>query len=83
MPAIGDMKIVYIKNGKTTEYKANSVDEAKHFINIMAQKDLTDDSVDYNLFDLLIYKPEDEMAYEDGWTRYHDENYLDINGYAL
>ena len=79
----GDLRIVYIRNSNQTTYAVKTVDDAKGFINVMAEHDLADDSVDVNSFSLQIYAPLTATAYSDGWAEWTDDDGNDINGYPI
>ena len=84
---IGAMKVVYIRNSKTTEHDVENLEKAKEFIDFNAKKDLKDESVDYNSFSLLVYDPSNENSYTEGkykgWYEWRDDDNLDINGYMI
>lgn len=49
------LALVYIRNGYTTIFPVKDIDQAVHLADAIADSDLLNDDVDYNMFDLCQY----------------------------
>ena len=65
------LRVYWIRDGKTTYYRVEDVEEAKKIIERETQKDLHDLRITWNASGLEVY--------EDGeWCEYYNEDGLDI-----
>lgn len=69
--------LLYIRNGKETIFPVKDIDHAVRIADAIADSDLLNDDVDYNLFDVFRYRNEklgdawetDEgLTFEDYWN---------------
>jgi hypothetical protein len=76
-PNVGDLRVthLYSKNG-ARELEHHTVKDASHAvvkISVLADEQVNDESVDWNIFGLEIYDA------KGGWEEYYDEEGQDIN----
>lgn len=73
------LALFYIKDGRQTVFPVRDADHAVRLADAIADSDLLDDSIGYNLFDLCKYQngepgdsweSEDEMNFEEYWREW-------------
>jgi hypothetical protein len=69
----GKLRVVAIRNGVSDYYDVENVEGAKELINNLADADLKNQSIVWNVFDLEIWDEE----YDD-WVTYYDDEGLCI-----
>lgn len=70
------LRIYHIRNGETTYHMVSDLEQARILINALAQSDLLDKSVEWNVFGCEEWN-EDEQEWEE-W--YDPETGTDIDG---
>lgn len=69
--------LIYIRNGKETVFPVRDIDQAVRLADAIADSDLLNDSVDYNMFDVCQYhngqigdswENEDGQDFEEYWN---------------
>ena len=74
--------LVYIRNGKETIFPVRDIDQAVQLADAIADSDLLNDSVDYNMFDVCQYhngqigdswENEDGQNFDEYWNLYRTE----------
>lgn len=50
-----NLALIYIRNGKETQFPVKDIDHAVRLADAIAESDLLDDSVDYNCFDVCYF----------------------------
>lgn len=50
------LALLYIRNGRETVFPVQDIDQAVRLADAIADSDLLNDAVDYNLFDVYDYK---------------------------
>lgn len=74
--------LVYIRDGKETIFPVRDVDQAVRLADAIADSNLLNDSVDYNMFDVCQYhngqigdswKNEDWQDFEEYWKMCRDD----------
>lgn len=77
-----NLTLIYIKNGKETKFLVKDIDHAVRLADAIAESDLLDDSVDYNMFDVCYnygygdyWEDEDGRDFDEYWKslRYKEE----------
>lgn len=69
------LRVYHITNGETTYHYVNDVEQARRLIKELAESDLLDDSIEYNVFGLEEWNED-----EDEWQEWYDEDGCDIDG---
>lgn len=69
------LRIYHIRNGETEYHRASDLAHARILINALAQSDLLDKSVEWNVFGCEEWN-EDEQE----WEEWYGEDGCDING---
>jgi hypothetical protein len=67
------LKVSATRNGQESFYNVSSAKEAFDLINSMADADLKSDTIDYNVFDLLIYDDGVYESWQNSWGEHMEE----------
>lgn len=74
--------LIYIRNGKETIFPVRDIDQAVRLADAIAESDLLNDSVDYNMFDVCQYhngrigdswENEEGQDFEEYWNLCRDD----------
>ena len=69
------LRIYHIRNGETEYHRVSDLEHARILINALAQEDLLDKIVEWNVFGCEQWN-EDEQE----WEEWYDEDSCDIDG---
>lgn len=79
-----ELKLLYIRNGQETIFPVSDIDQAVKIADAIADSDLLNDMVDYNMFDVFQYisgefwgewEGEDGQTFEEYWHLCRDSKY--------
>ncbi len=75
--------LLYIRNGRETIFPVQDIDQAVRLADTIADSDLLNDAVDYNLFDVYEYKngkvgdaweTDEGLTFEEYWEQCRGNN---------
>ena len=69
------LRIYHIRNGETEYHRVSDLAHARILINALAQSDLLDKRVEYNVFGCEEWNEDDQE-----WEEWYDEDGCDIDG---
>lgn len=78
------LALLYIRNGKETIFPVSDIDQAVKIADAIADSDLLNDAVDYNMFDVFQYlngeigeawEDENGQTFEEYWNLCRDSKY--------
>lgn len=76
------LALLYIRNGLETVFPVQNIDQAVRLADAIADSDLLNDAVDYNLFDVYEYKngrvmdvweTDEGLTFEEYWKQCHNK----------